>query len=165
MAAKRLAICPGAFDPPTLGHLDIIRRGLAVFDEVVVAVAHNPGKDALFSVQERLLLLGESTAGMAHVTIDSYDGLTIDYARQLGACAILRGIRTPADFDYESHLALTNRALSGIETVFVLASPQFSFISSSLIREVARLGGDVSSLVPASVLKALRQRFSGLKET
>ena len=160
MAAKRLAVYPGAFDPPTLGHLDIVRRGLAVFDEVVVAVSANSGKSHLFGVEEREALLREATAGMEGVVVDAYEGLTVDYARRRGACALLRGVRTMSDFDYESHLALTNRAISGIETVFVIAAEGYGFISSSLVREVAGLGGDVSSLVPPCVCEALKRKLT-----
>lgn len=156
---KRIAVFPGAFDPPTLGHLDIVERGLTIFDEVVVAVARNPGKSPLFSVEERVALLREATAGLAGVTVDAYDGLTVDYVRKLGATAILRGLRTPTDLDFEMQLALTNRAISGTETVFVAAGERYGFISSSLIKEVARLGGDVSSMVPAGVLRRLKEKL------
>jgi pantetheine-phosphate adenylyltransferase len=156
---KRIAVFPGAFDPLTLGHLDIMRRGLTIFDEVVVAVARNPGKAPLFSVEERLALLREATAGMERIAVDAYEGLTVDYVRKLGASVILRGIRTPTDLDFELHLALTNRAISGTETVFVAAGERYWFISSSLIKEVARLGGDVSSMVPPAVLRALREKL------
>jgi pantetheine-phosphate adenylyltransferase len=156
---KRIAVFPGAFDPPTLGHLDIVQRGLTIFDEVVVAVARNPGKAPLFSVEERIALLREATAGLAGVTVDAYEGLTVDYVRKLGATAILRGLRTPTDLDFEMQLALTNRAISGTETVFVAAGERYSFISSSLIKEVARLGGDVSSMVPPEVLRGLKEKL------
>ena len=160
MGSKRVAVYPGMFDPPTLGHLDIIRRARALFDELVVAVAVNPDKQSLWSPAERQALLREATADLDGVTVDIYDGLTVDYAASRGACAIVRGIRTLSDFDYESHLALTNRAMTGIETVFVLADRRVSFISSSLIREIARMGGDVSAMVPPCVTKALKKTFS-----
>jgi len=160
MGDKRLAVYPGMFDPPSLGHLDIIRRGLAVFDEIIVAVAANPDKAPLFTVAERMELLREAAADLAGVRVDSYEGLTVDFVKRVGAGGILRGIRTMSDFDYERHLALTNRTISGVETVFVMGSETYGFISSRLIREVARFGGDVSALVPPCVAKALAKRFS-----
>jgi pantetheine-phosphate adenylyltransferase len=160
MTTRRAAVYPGALNPPTLGHLDIIRRGLAVFDEVIVAVAVNPDKHPLWSAEERAALLGAATADLANVTIDTFEGLTVDYAARCGACAILRGIRTMSDFDYESHLAQTNRTMTGIETVFVRAGPQSGYITSSLVREIARLGGDVSKMVPPCVLDALKKKFA-----
>jgi pantetheine-phosphate adenylyltransferase len=156
---KRIAVYPGAFDPPTLGHLDIVRRGLALFDEVVVAVAVNPDKTSLCTVAERETLLREATADLPGVTVDSYEGLTVDYVRHRGGGAILRGIRTLSDFDYESHLALTNRSMTGVETVFVLAAPEVSFISSTLVRQIARAGGDISPMVPPCVASALKAKF------
>lgn len=160
MAEKRIAVYPGTFDPPTLGHLDIIGRGLTIFDELIVAVTDNPEKVSLLAADERRALLTEITRGMAGLTIDSFEGLTVDYVAARGAGAILRGIRTSTDLDYESHLALTNRAISGIETVFVLAGPQYGFISSHLVREVARLGGDVSAMVPPCVAEALKKKLT-----
>ena len=160
MAGKGRIVYPGAFDPPTLGHLDIIQRGLSVFDEVVVAVAAKPGKETLFDAAERVALVRETTAGTDGVTVETYDGLTVDFVGRCEARAILRGIRTMSDFDYESHLALTNRTISEVETVFVMAGARYSFISSSLIKEVARLGGDVSAMVPPCVAEALERKFS-----
>lgn len=160
MPGTSLAVYPGAFDPPTLGHLDIIRRGLTIFDELVVAVTANPGKQPLLEVAEREALLREATADLGGVSVETYEGLTVDYAKHRGARVILRGIRTMSDLDYESHLAGTNRALSGIETVFVLAGDATRFITSSLVREVARLGGDVSAMVPPCVIEALKRKLS-----
>ena len=166
MGDKRLAVYPGTFDPPTLGHVDIVRRGLTIFDTLVVAVADQAsGKQPLFAVRERLEMLREATADLPGVTVEAYSGLTVAYAERRGACAILRGVRTLTDFDYESHLALTNRHMTGIETVFVIANERLSFISSSLTKEIALLGGDVSTMVPPGVLRALQARFSGLRET
>ena len=159
MADRRIGVYPGTFDPPTLGHLDIIGRGLAIFDELVVAVTTNPEKTSLLTVNQRMALLTEATAGMDGVTVDSFNGLTVDYVADRGAKAILRGIRTLTDLDYESHLALTNRTIGGVETVFVMAGRQYGFISSSLVREVARLGGDVSEMVPSCVAEALKEKF------
>lgn len=160
MSSKRIAIYPGAFDPPTLGHLDIVRRGLVLFDEVVVAVAVNPDKTSLCTIAEREALLREATADLPGVTVDSYEGLTVDYVRHRGGAVILRGIRTLSDFDYESHLALTNRSMTGVETAFVLAAPEVSFISSTLVRQIARAGGDIASMVPPCVASALKAKFS-----
>jgi pantetheine-phosphate adenylyltransferase len=159
MSERRLGVYPGAFDPPTLGHVDVVRRALAVFDRVVVAVAENPSKTHLLPAEERRRLFAESVSGLDGVTVDVFGGLTVDYVGRCGAAAIVRGVRTMSDFDYESHLALTNRAMSGVETVFILASPQVGFISSSLVREIARMGGDVSSMVPPPVVEALRAAF------
>jgi pantetheine-phosphate adenylyltransferase len=160
MPTRRLAVYPGTFDPPTLGHLDVVRRGLAVFGRVAVAVTDNPGKQPLLAAAERIALLKEATADLEGVTVEAYNGLTVLFAKQRGACAILRGIRTMSDLDFESHLALTNRAMSGIETVFVLSDGRYSFITSTLVREIARMGGDVSAMVPPCVLKALRKKYA-----
>jgi len=161
MSSKRIAVYPGAFDPPTLGHLDLVERGLIVFDEVIVAVAANPDKHPLFAPEERVALWRQATAGLRGVTIDSFRGLTVDYVAQSGACAIVRGVRTVSDFDYESHLALTNRMMTGIETVFLLAAPEKAHITSSLVREISRLGGDVSKMVSPCVLEALKRKIAG----
>ena len=159
MADRRIGVYPGTFDPPTLGHLDIIGRGLTIFDELVVAVTTNPEKTSLLTVNQRVALLTKATAGMDGVTADSFNGLTVNYVAARGAKASLRGIRTLTDLDYESHLALTNRTIGGVETVFVMAGRQYGFISSSLVREVARLGGDVSQMVPPCVAEALKEKF------
>lgn len=158
MSNRRVAVYPGAFDPPTLGHLDVVRRGLTVFDELVVAVAVNPDKRPLFSAEERVDLWRRATADLGGVTVDTFSGLTVDYAAGRQACAILRGVRSVSDFDYESHLALTNRMMTGIETVFMLAAPEKAHITSSLVREISRLGGDVSKMVPPCVLEALQRK-------
>lgn len=160
MNAPSVAVYPGAFDPPTLGHLDVIRRGAALFGELVVAVGTHPGKDALWSPEQRVDLLRTVTADIPGVTIEAYDGLTVEYARRRGAATLLRGIRTMSDFDYESHLARTNRAMTGIETVFILAGERYGFINASLVKEIARLGGDVSTMVPPQVEQALRKTFA-----
>ena len=160
MSRKRTAVCPGAFDPITLGHLDVIRRAAALFDRVVVAVATNPEKKGLFARAQRVAMAREATRGMAGVTIDAYDGLTVAYVARHKGAVILRGLRQHADFQYEYQLAMTNRAISGIETVFVMADERVAYISSYLVREVAALGGDVSPLVPKGVLKALRAKLA-----
>lgn len=156
---NKTAIYPGAFDPLTLGHLDIIGRGTALFGNVLIAVSDNPDKDALWPMNRRLELLRRATADIPGVTVVSYKGLTVDFVRQHEPAVILRGVRTMADFDYESHLALTNRAMSEVETVFMLASPALSFISSSLIRQVARFGGEVGKMVPPIIAEALARDF------
>jgi len=152
----RTALYPGTFDPPTFGHVDIIRRGAAMFDELVVAVGENPAKKPLLTVAARMELLRELAGGLGTVRVESYEGLTVDDAARCGATVLLRGLRSVTDFDYESRLALTNRALTGVETVFVPADAQYAFISGSLVRDVARLGGDITSMVPACVAEAVR---------
>ena len=161
MSRKRTAVCPGAFDPITLGHLDVIRRAAALFDRVVVAVATNPEKKGLFARAQRVAIVREATRGMAGVTVDAYDGLTVAYVARHEGAVILRGLRQHADFQYEYQLAMTNRAISGIETVFVMADERVAFISSRLVREVASMGGNVSHLVPPGVLKALGRKLKG----
>ncbi|MBM4018369.1 MAG: pantetheine-phosphate adenylyltransferase [Planctomycetes bacterium] len=157
----RVAVFPGVFDPLTLGHLDIIRRGAALFDRLIVAVANNPAKQSLFSTEERLALVRRAAAGLRNVAVDSYKGLTVQYVARHGASVILRGLRQHSDFQYEYQLALTNRTISGIETVFVAADERVAYISSHLVREVAALGGDVSGLVPKHVRAALRKKLAG----
>jgi len=160
MSTQKTAVYPGVFDPITLGHLDIIRRGAGLFGRLIVAVASNPAKKSLFSVEERLALAREATQGLPHVKVDSYTGLTVEYVRGHGASVILRGLRQHSDFEYEYQLALTNRTISGIETLFVMADEETAYISSRLVREVAAFGGDVSRLVPEHVLKALREKLA-----
>ena len=164
MAQKtRVAVYPGIFDPPTNGHLDIIRRGVKLFDRLIVAVAENHEKKTLFTLGERITLLTEATGtggaeNLQQVDVESYTGLTVDFVRRMGASVILRGIRTVADLDYEWRLALTNRAISGIETVFVLADERLAYISSTLVKEIGGLGGDTSSMVPPNVLAAIAKK-------
>jgi pantetheine-phosphate adenylyltransferase len=158
MKDPRVAVYPGVFDPVTLGHLDIIRRGARLFDRLVVAVALNPEKDSLFPIEERLAMVREAVADVPGAAVDSYEGLTVEFVRRHGASVILRGLRQHADFEYEYQLALTNRTISGVETVFVMADERVAYISSRLVREVARLGGDVSKLVPPHVARALKAR-------
>jgi pantetheine-phosphate adenylyltransferase len=161
MSSERVAVYPGVFDPVTLGHLDIIRRGAALFDRLIVAVATNPAKQSLFTAEERLAMVREAVRDLATISVDSYEGLTVEYVGRLGASVILRGLRQHSDFEYEYQLALTNRTISGIETVFVMADERVAYISSHLVREVARLGGDVSGLVPEGVMKALKAKTAG----
>ena len=155
----RKAVCPGSFDPPTYGHLDVIRRAADLFDHVTVAVLVNESKASLFTVEERLEMLGEEVAGYDGVVVDSFTGLLVDYCAAQDIVAIVKGLRAVTDFDYELQMAQMNRTIAGIETVFVPASPEWSFLASSLVKEVARLGGDVSQLVPPDVLRRLSQRL------
>lgn len=156
------ALCPGSFDPVTLGHLDIIERTARHFDDVIVAVIRNPQKaNPLFALEEREEMLREVTAHLTNVRIEFFKGLLVDFARDVGAEAIVKGLRAVSDFDYELQMAQMNQRLSGIDTFFISTSPQFSFLSSSLVREVARFGGDVSSMVPKTVAARLAERFGG----
>jgi pantetheine-phosphate adenylyltransferase len=155
-----VAIYPGSFDPITNGHLDLIERGSRLFDRLIVAVLHNEGKRALFTVEERMAMLREVVAHVPNVDVDCFDGLLVNYAAHRGAQAILRGIRAISDYEYELQMALMNRRLeSGIETVFLMAGEANSFVSSRLVKEVAGLGGDINAFVPASVAKRLAARF------
>ena len=160
MSKQRVAVYPGVFDPVTLGHMDIIRRGATLIDRLIVAVATNTSKQSLFSTEERLAMVREAVGDLGGVAVDSYEGLTVEYVRRHGASVILRGLRQHSDFEYEYQLALTNRTISGIETVFVMADERVAHISSHLVRAVAALGGDVSPLVPKGVLKALRAKLA-----
>jgi len=155
-----LAVYPGSFDPITYGHLDIIERGSTVFDRIVVAVARNPSKESLFTVEERLELIQQSAADFKNVETDSFDTLSVDYVRERGAHVILRGIRTVSDFEYEFQMALANRRLSpDIETVFIMARQEHSFIHASMIKEIVRLGGKAEAFVPPVVEEALRKKL------
>jgi pantetheine-phosphate adenylyltransferase len=154
------ALVPGSFDPVTNGHLDVIERVARFFDRVVVAVIRNPQKSAsLFSLEERESMLAEVTGHLGNVQIEYFAGLLVDFARLHGADMIVKGLRAVTDFDYELQMAQMNQSLSGIDTFFLATSPQYSFLSSSLVREVARFGGDVSSLVPPVVATRLDERF------
>ena len=155
-----IALIPGSFDPVTLGHLDIIERTAAHFDEVIAAVIRNPQKaQSLFTLEERQEMLAEVTSHLTNVSIDFFTGLLVEFAREHGANAIVKGLRAVSDFDYELQMAQMNQRLSGIDTFFISTSPQHSFLSSSLVREVAKFGGDVSSMVPPLVAKRLDARF------
>jgi pantetheine-phosphate adenylyltransferase len=156
-----IALIPGSFDPVTNGHLDIVDRTARKFDEVLVAVASNPRKaPALFALDERVAMLEETTAHLDRVVVDSFSGLLVEYAERIGANAIVKGLRAVSDFEYEIQMAQMNRRLSGVETFFMPTAPTWSYLSSSLVREVASLGGDVSSLVPAPVAERLRERVA-----
>jgi pantetheine-phosphate adenylyltransferase len=154
----RRAVCPGSFDPVTNGHLDIIGRAAQLYDEVVVAVFVNQTKSSLFSVEERRELLEEATAQYGNVRIDAFRGLTVDYCRSHDIPVIVKGLRAVSDFDYELQMAQMNRGLAGVDTLFMPTNPEYSFLASSLVKEIARWGGDVSSLVPPNVLKHLMDR-------
>jgi pantetheine-phosphate adenylyltransferase len=155
-----IALCPGSFDPVTLGHLDIIERTARHFDEVIVAVIRNPQKSqSLFTLEERQSMLREVTEHIPNVRIEFFKGLLVEFARDHGAESIVKGLRAISDFDYELQMAQMNQRLSGIDTFFISTSPQHSFLSSSLVREVARFGGDVSSMVPPMVAARLAERY------
>ena len=156
----RRAACPGSFDPVTNGHIDIISRASTLFDEVVVAVGVNASKQRLFTAEERIEMLTEACAPYANVSIASFDGLLTTFCLEHGLHAIVKGLRAVSDFDYELQMAQMNSSLAPIETVFVPTSPEYSFLASSLVKEVARFGGDVSSLVPAHVLTRLTARLA-----
>lgn len=152
------ACCPGSFDPVTMGHLDIIERAGRMFDEVVVAVVENTSKKPLFSLEERMEMLREVTSHLDGVKVGSFQGLTVEYCKQIGANAIVKGLRAVSDFDYEMQQAQMN-ARMGVETAFVAANPEYTYLSSSLMREVAALGGKISGLVPPLVEERLMERL------
>jgi pantetheine-phosphate adenylyltransferase len=154
------ALYPGTFDPPTNGHIDLIQRGAKLFEHLTVAILNNPVKDPLFTVEERVEMLKESTSTLGNVSVATFDGLMVEFARQQGASAVLRGIRAISDYEYEFQMALMNRRLAPeIETVFLQPAGRYSFVSSRMLKEVFAFGGDVSGLVPPNVLKRLRARM------
>lgn len=155
------ALYPGSFDPITFGHLDIIRRSSRLFDELVIGVLNNSAKNALFSVDERVSMIRELTADMPNVTVASYDGLLVDYAREIGACAIIRGLRAVTDFEYELQIAQTNKVENpDIETVFLTTALNYSYLSSTVVREFASYGGDISRFVPAEIIGRIQEKYS-----
>ena len=154
------AIFPGSFDPSTNGHLDVIGRGNKLFDELIIAVGQSPLKKELFTLDERVEMITELTADMPRVCVRSYNCLTVKFAAQVGADVMLRGLRNLTDVQYEFQLAMTNRSVAGIETVFVMTSEEFGFVNSSMVREVAMLGGDVSKLIPVSIYNRLKKRLA-----
>ena len=156
----RRAVCPGSFDPVTLGHLDIVERASAIYDEVTVAVLVNKKKSSLFSVDERMDLLTQVTEQYGNVKVDSFHGLLVDYCRTQQIPVIVKGLRAISDFDYELQMAQMNHGLAGVETMFMTTNPLYSFLSSSLVKEVATYGGDVSGLVPPLVLERLGERLA-----
>ena len=158
---RKVGVFPGQFDPITNGHLDVIRRGVKLFDELIVAVGVNPDKRELFSLDERVEMIAELCKPITGTRVQQYEGLTADFVKQVKATAILRGIRDASDLRYEFQLALANRAVGGVETVFIMTGDQFALTSSSLIRQIVSLGGDVknlSSVVPANVVHRLREK-------
>jgi pantetheine-phosphate adenylyltransferase len=155
-----IAVCPGSFDPITYGHLDIIKRGAKVFDELFVVVLNNSSKQALFTVEERKSLIKEVIKDIPNVKVDEFHGLLVDYAKNVGASAIIRGLRAVSDFEYEMQITSMNRVLNeDIETFFVMTNNQYSFLSSSIVKEVAHYDGKISELVPPIVEKALHKKF------
>lgn len=157
-----VAIYPGSFDPVTNGHLDLIHRGSQIFDQLIVAILHNPEKDPLFTLEERISMLREFTVQHENVRIDTFGGLLVDYARQVNAKAILRGIRAISDYEYELQMALMNRKLNPeLETVFMMPAVSYSYVSSRLVKEIARLGGSVTGLVPKAVEERLVSKVNG----
>ncbi|MDJ0341696.1 pantetheine-phosphate adenylyltransferase [Streptomyces sp. H10-C2] len=155
----RRAVCPGSFDPITNGHLDIIARASRLYDTVYVAVMINQSKQGLFSVEERISLIQEVTAEFGNVQVEAFHGLLVDFCKQRDIPAIVKGLRAVSDFDYELQMAQMNIGLSGVETLFVPTNPTYSFLSSSLVKEVAQWGGDISHLVPPAILAALNDRL------
>ena len=155
----RRCVCPGSFDPVTNGHLDVIERASRLYDEVVVGVLVNAAKTSLFPVEERIEMLREVTASLGNVVVDSFQGLLVDYCRDHDIPVVVKGLRAVSDFDYELQMAQMNNRLSGTETLFVATNPEYSFLSSSLVKEIAMWGGDVSGLVPESVLRRLASRL------
>ena len=156
----RTAVCPGSFDPVTNGHLDVFARAAAMADEVVVAVLINQTKAGLFTIDERIDMLREVVAPFPNIRVDSFHGLLVDYCAEHGITAIVKGLRAVSDFDYELQMAQMNYRLSGVETMFITTNPLYSFLSSSLVKEVAKFGGDVEGLVPDAVLMRLRAKLS-----
>ncbi|TDC20133.1 pantetheine-phosphate adenylyltransferase [Streptomyces sp. 8K308] len=156
----RRAVCPGSFDPITNGHLDIVARASKLYDVVHVAVMINKSKQGLFTVEERISLIQECTESYGNVVVESFHGLLVDYCKQRDIPAIVKGLRAVSDFDYELQMAQMNNGLSGVETMFIPTNPIYSFLSSSLVKEVATWGGDVSHLVPEPVLRALREKLA-----
>jgi pantetheine-phosphate adenylyltransferase len=158
--SKSLAVFPGSFDPITNGHLDIIARGLSVFEEVTVAILLNPDKRPLFTVEERVELIRETYRGEPRISVDTFSGLLVEYAEKVGASVIVRGLRALSDFEYEFQMALMNRRLNPrIETVFMMPAEGYSYLSSRLVKEVFQLGGTVRELVPAVVEERLREKY------
>ncbi|WP_114571172.1 pantetheine-phosphate adenylyltransferase [Exiguobacterium flavidum] len=158
---KRIAVCPGSFDPITNGHLDIIERATPIFDEVIVAVLNNSSKKPLFSVAERMALITEVTEHLPNVRVDSFDGLLVDYAASVGATAIVRGLRAVSDFEYEMQVASINKKMNDqVETLFMMTNNQYSFLSSSIVKEAAKYGASVAGLVPPAIEEALREKYA-----
>jgi pantetheine-phosphate adenylyltransferase len=156
----RRVVCPGSFDPVTNGHLDVITRAAALYDEVIVAVSKNPSKTALFTAEERVDLLREATAKLENVRVERFEGLTVDFCRANDISTVVKGLRAVTDFDYEMQMAQMNYNQAGVETLFMTTNPLYAFLSSSLVKEFAKFGGDVSGLVPSFVLERLTSRLA-----
>ncbi|RKO63866.1 pantetheine-phosphate adenylyltransferase [Caldibacillus debilis] len=160
---ERIAVCPGSFDPITNGHVDIIKRGARIFDRIYVCVLNNSAKKALFSVEERLKLIKDATKEIGNVHVDAYNGLLVDYAKKVNAQVILRGLRAVSDFEYEMRITAMNKKLNEeVDTFFIMTKKEYSFLSSSIVKEVAKYNGDISDLVPPSVERALKEKFGKL---
>jgi pantetheine-phosphate adenylyltransferase len=155
------AVCPGSFDPVTLGHIDVFERAAAQFDEVIVAVLANPKKSGMFDVDERIEMIAQACVHLPNLRVEAGIGLVVDFVKARGFTAIVKGLRTGTDFDYEVQMAQMNKHISGVDTFFLATAPQFSFVSSSLAKEVAGYGGDVSALLPDSVNRRLQARLAG----
>ncbi len=157
---KRTAVYPGSFDPITYGHIDLVERTVGLFDELIVAVATNIQKKSFFTMEERVVMLRELTRGYGNVVVDSFDGLLVDYVKRKKACCVVRGLRAFSDFEYEFQMALTNRRLNeSHETIFLMTHENYSFISSSLVKELIEFGGDISAFVPKIVEERLKEKF------
>ncbi|HQI81153.1 MAG TPA: pantetheine-phosphate adenylyltransferase [Deltaproteobacteria bacterium] len=166
MRNEKIAVCPGSFDPITHGHLDIVRRGLCVFDRVIIAVGHNPLKQDLFTTQEKLDMIRRSVQGNSRIEVDSFEGLLVDYLKRKGACAILRGLRVISDFELEMQLALMNRRLCDeAETFFLMTDYNHLFVSSTIVKATAAAGGSVEGLVPQPALEKLLEKFPHMNRT
>jgi len=160
MGRSRIAVYPGTFDPVTYGHIDLIKRASRIFDKVIVAVAHNKTKGALFSVRERVAMLRDAVRGVENVAIDNFDGLVVDYVKSCGSNVMIRGLRMISDFEYEFQMALTNRKLAGaIETIFMMPHEDYSYVSSKLIKEAASFGADLGNFIPRRVEIALKKKL------
>ena len=154
------AVCPGSFDPVTLGHVDVFERASAQFDEVVVAILTNPAKEGMFDLDERIAMIEESTTHLPNLRVEAGEGLVVDFVRARGMTAIVKGLRTGTDFEYELQMAQMNKHIAGVDTFFVATTPRYSFVSSSLAKEVAALGGDVTDLLPAVVNERLAAKLA-----
>ena len=155
------AVCPGSFDPVTLGHIDVFERAAAQFDEVLVAVLVNPKKSGMFNADERIAMITEACAHLSNLRVEAGQGLVVDFVKARGLTAIVKGLRTGTDFEYEVQMAQMNKHIAGVDTLFVATNPQYAFVSSSLAKEVAGLGGDVSALLPESVNRRLQAKLDG----
>jgi pantetheine-phosphate adenylyltransferase len=160
MSKQRIAVYPGSFDPVTNGHLDVIRRAAGIFDKVIVGVGLNAGKSPLFTAEERVSLIEAAVSDLGNVEVESFDGMLVAFAKQHGASVLVKGLRAISDFEYEFQMALANRHLDPtVETMFLMTSAEYQFLSSSIVKEMVRVGGDCSPLVPSVVMTALRHRF------